>query len=63
MRAAHGRRYPLSEGGEEYREFFRTLKKIGYTGRVSVEGKTDEIEKDAVTALALLKKLEECDYE
>ena len=57
--AAHGRRYPLSEEGEEYREFFRTLKKIGYTGRVSIEGKTDEIEKDAVTALALLKKLEE----
>jgi D-psicose/D-tagatose/L-ribulose 3-epimerase len=61
--AAHGRRYPLSEEGEEYRKFFQTLKKIGYTGRVSIEGKTDEIEKDAVTALALLRKLEEYDYE
>ena len=40
-----------------------TLKKIDYNGRISIEGKTDEIEKDAKTALALLKKMEECEYE
>ena len=61
--AAGGRRYPLSEDGEEYRKFFQTLKKIDYNGRISIEGKTDEIEKDAKTALALLKKMEECEYD
>jgi sugar phosphate isomerase/epimerase len=57
--AKAGRRYPVSEEGEQYREFFRELKKIGYNGRMSIEGKTDNIEEDAPKALSLLKKLEQ----
>ncbi len=57
--SGNGRRYPLSEEGEEYEAFMRALKNAGYTGRISIEGKTDDIEKDAEQALKLLKELEE----
>lgn len=43
--AAGGRRYPLSEDGEEYRKFFQTLKKIDYNGRISIEGKQMKLKK------------------
>lgn len=56
--AARGRRYPTSMEGEEYEAFFRSLKAIGYDGRVSIEGKTENIEEDGALALELLKKLE-----
>ena len=56
--AGKGRLYPLSEEGEQYREFIGALKAAGYDGRISIEGKTTEIEKDGAAALALLKKLE-----
>ncbi len=56
--SGNGRRYPLSEEGESYREFMAALKRIGYDGRISIEGKTDDMEQDGAAALQLLKKLE-----
>lgn len=61
--SGNGRKYPVSEEGEEYALFMQTLKKIGYNGRISIEGKTEDMEKDAAAALALLKELEGRDYE
>ncbi|MCD8222813.1 MAG: sugar phosphate isomerase/epimerase [Clostridiales bacterium] len=53
-----GRRYPVSEENEEYDAFFKALNAVGYNGRISIEGKTENMEKDAKAALALLKNLE-----
>lgn len=61
--SAHGRNYPLSEDGEVYEIFMKALKKAGYDGRISIEGKTNDTKRDAVKALAFLKKLEERCYE
>lgn len=61
--SGNGRRYPLSEEGEEYAAFFKSLKAVGYNGRISIEGKTDDMEQDAPRALALLKELEARNYE
>lgn len=54
-----GRRYPVEEGGDDFRTFFRCLKETNYQGLMSIEGKTDDMAVDAPRALALLKKLEE----
>ncbi len=56
--AAAGRKYPLSREGEQYEKLFANLKAAGYDGRMSIEGKTDDIAKDAPQALKLLKELE-----
>ena len=61
--SGNGRKYPVSEEGEEYASYIGTLKKIGYNGRISIEGKTENIEQDARTAIKLLKELEVRDYE
>ena len=61
--SGNGRRYPISEEGESYAAFFKELKAVGYDGRISIEGKTDDMETDGAAALALLKKLEERSYE
>jgi D-psicose/D-tagatose/L-ribulose 3-epimerase len=51
-----GRVFPAApEPGFE--AFFRQLNAAGYTGRVSVEGFSQDFYKDAVQTLALLKKL------
>jgi len=52
-----GRRFPLSTAGDQYEAFFANLHTSGYTGRMSIEGGTDDLAADAATALALLKKL------
>ncbi len=57
--SGNGRRYPMSEEGESYEAFFRSLKAIGYDGRISIEGKTENIEEDGARALKLLRKLDE----
>ena len=53
------RLYPKKGDGseEDYREFFRRLKAAGYTGGVSVEGKSLSFEQDAKAAFALLDGL------
>lgn len=56
--SGNGRRYPLSREQEQYEAFMEALKAIGYNGRISIEGKTENLEEDAKTALALLKELE-----
>lgn len=61
--SGNGRRYPVSEEGEEYAAFFQQLKAVGYDGRISIEGKTDDFEKDGAAALTLLKELEGRSYE
>lgn len=56
--AGQGRLYPLAEECEQYREYMSALKAIGYNGRISIEGKTEDIRTDGAKALELLKKLE-----
>ena len=57
--SGRGRRYPLPQDGEDYGALFRVLKTAGYAGRMSIEGKTEDLEKDGAAALAYLKQLEE----
>lgn len=52
-----GRKYPVI-ADPMLKEFFKSLNSINYTGRVSVEGKTEDIDTDAVLALKVLKELE-----
>lgn len=57
--AKAGRRYPLADAeGEQYRAFFAALAQSGYAGRMSIEGKTDDIETEGPVALAFLKEIE-----
>ena len=44
--------------GENYGELFAALHTAGYNGRMSIEGKTENIEQDGAAALAYLKQLE-----
>jgi len=56
-----GRTYPLSRSEDDYEGFFRALSAIGYTGRMSIEGGTQDFEADAPAALAFLRGLaKEC---
>jgi D-psicose/D-tagatose/L-ribulose 3-epimerase len=52
-----GRRFPR-ESRDSYRVFFRHLLGAGYDVRMSVEAKTDSLERDAKAALRLFKELE-----
>ena len=52
-----GRLYPLPGQDEQYQLYFQCLKKIGYDGRVSIEGKTEDMAKDAPVALAYMKSM------
>lgn len=52
-----GRIYPRSVDEDEYRAFFRALKDIGYDGRISIEGSTQDLAVDGLVALSLLKTL------
>lgn len=56
--SGNGRRYPLPDDGEDYTGLFKALKAIGYDGRMSIEGKTDNIEADAKAALAYMGQME-----
>ncbi len=50
-----GRAFP-SQKCEEVEEFFAVLKKSGYDGTMSIEGKSDNIEEDSVRALEVLRE-------
>lgn len=52
-----GRRYPTMNHQKEFEPFFQALKQIGYQGRMSVEGKTDQIEIDAPIAMPSLREM------
>jgi len=51
-----GRSFPV-KATEELKTFFEMLKKIGYAGTMSVEGNTDNLERDAALSLAVLRSL------
>lgn len=50
-----GRRFPLKMD-EEVMGFISQLKRIDYQGNLSIEGKTDDLYKDAPVALEVLRK-------
>ena len=56
--AAAGRKYPLTAQGECYDELMGALISVGYDGRISIEGKTEDMAKDAMAALRFLKECE-----
>ena len=49
-------RGPLGTIGEDQREYFRALKDIGYSGRVSIEAGWKDFDKQAAPALVELRK-------
>jgi sugar phosphate isomerase/epimerase len=49
------RKFPLSADEFDYSVFFATLKKSGYTGGLTIEGKPDKFESDAPRSLAFLR--------
>jgi len=51
------RKIPSDINEDLYSEFFDSLKVCGYQGRVSVEGKTENLIDDAEIALKLLRKI------
>jgi sugar phosphate isomerase/epimerase len=52
-----GRIWPLSVTESEYKPFFDNLKKINYTAGISIEGRTDDLEKDAPISFDCLSAL------
>lgn len=50
-----GRVFPSSKDKTNYLPFFKTLKEIGYSGRISVEAYTDNFPEAAPAALELLR--------
>jgi len=53
----HDRTYPLDSTEDLYEDFFNILRESGYKGRCSIEGRTDNIDRDAPIALALLRNM------
>ena len=51
------RAYP-TEITEDLKDFFGQLEAIHYTGRMSIEGKTENFDTDAPKALAVLRRLD-----
>lgn len=53
---AHGqtRQYPSSEDKDKYAEFIKLLNQNKYEGRISIEGKTDDLKEDAKAAKKFL---------
>jgi sugar phosphate isomerase/epimerase len=51
-----GRGYPLVRT-KEVEDFFAALTKIGYTGTMSIEGRTADMEHDAAKALQVLRSI------
>lgn len=54
---AVGRYFPKPRDGEDYAAIFDALNRANYPGRVSVEGKTDDLFADAAVAYRLLNQL------
>ncbi|TVQ26377.1 MAG: sugar phosphate isomerase/epimerase [Spirochaetaceae bacterium] len=50
-----GRRWPKPTDDEEYGAFFSALADIGYDGRLSIEGSTDDLSADARESIAFLR--------
>lgn len=54
---ALGRTMPTQGDGEPYETLFHHLALINYRGNISIEAYTDHFEREALTALSLLKQL------
>ncbi|HZK28172.1 MAG TPA: sugar phosphate isomerase/epimerase family protein [Thermoclostridium sp.] len=52
-----GRKYPV-KSDDLLEAFFKELKAINYNERMSIEGKAEDFEKDAIQALKVLKELD-----
>ncbi len=55
--ASPERTYPFEEDGTDYAAFRKALAACAYDARISIEGKTDNLETDARRSLAFLKTL------
>ncbi len=55
--ASPSRAYPSEDDGTDYSAFRAALRACGYDARISIEGKTDDLESDARRSLAFLKTL------
>lgn len=53
-----GRLWPKEISEANYYNFFKNLKKIGYDGGISIEGRTDNLDSDAPLSLECLKALD-----
>ena len=51
-----GRVFPLSASESDYSGFFEALKRIGYRGRVTIEGGTKDLNTEAPVAIAFLRR-------
>jgi sugar phosphate isomerase/epimerase len=51
-----GRAFPVT-ADQDLRAFFAALKTAGYSGTMSIEGSTENLEKDAAAALKILRSL------
>lgn len=49
--------YPASDDGYDYAPFVTALKQAGYNGKISIEARSDDLAKDSVKALELLKQI------
>ena len=54
---SQGRVFPLKAEEDAYSEFFHSLKEVGYKGRISIEGRTEDMKNDGSVALQLLREL------
>jgi D-psicose/D-tagatose/L-ribulose 3-epimerase len=52
----HLRRFPMSSDEFDYSIFFAKLKKSGYRGGLTIEGKTEKLDSEAPRALEFLRK-------
>jgi sugar phosphate isomerase/epimerase len=50
-----GRVFPLARDEYDYAAFFRNLHEIGYTGRISIEARTEHFDADAPRAIEFLR--------
>jgi D-psicose/D-tagatose/L-ribulose 3-epimerase len=56
MANPQGRVFPLDWNEFDYGPFFENLKKIGYTGRISVEASSKDVASEGPKSIALLRK-------
>ncbi len=52
-----GRYFPFEANEDIYDEFISMLKKIDYSGGISIEGRSDDFEADAIKSLQFLKTI------
>lgn len=53
-----GRKYPLNASEDDFSSFFKALKEIGYSARMSIEGKSDNQESESPIAMKCLRELD-----